>query len=118
MTAAPHTPAEARADLVDLIWTALSNAHDMDVTLLDYANAVADALEAERRAPDEKDAEIARLREALAEIAADAEVPQQFYDRNGPTWTSKSGAEYEDTSAHLDKCNELAAAARAAISPT
>jgi len=39
--------AAARADLVDLIWVALSNAHDMDVTLIDYANAVADALDAE-----------------------------------------------------------------------
>lgn len=53
--------------------------------------------------------------EALAEIASDAETPQQFYDRNGPTWTTPSGSEYANMSEHLEKCNELAAKARSAI---
>lgn len=63
----------------------------------------------------EQQAEIERLRNALSDIAYDAESPQQFYDRNGPQWTSPQGNEYEDTSAHLSKCNELAAAARAVL---
>jgi len=68
--------------------------------------------------PDARDAEIARLREALHAIADDASVPQQMYDRNGPQWTSPQGNEYEDTSAHLAKCNEIAEQARAAITTT
>lgn len=62
-----------------------------------------------------KDAEIAKLREALQAIADDASVPQQMYDRNGPQWTSPQGNEYEDTSAYLAKCNEIAEQARAAL---
>jgi hypothetical protein len=80
------------------------------------AAVAAKRITAAERERDSLRAEVERLREALENIAVDAEVPQQFYDRNGPTWTSKSGAEYEDMSAHIDKCNELAALARAALS--
>jgi hypothetical protein len=60
-------------------------------------------------------AEIAILRKALQEILSDAMDPQERYDRNGPTWTTPEGHEYEDTSAFLAKCNEIAARARSAL---
>jgi len=64
-----------------------------------------------------RDAEIARLREALDKVAINAEQAQALYDRNGPTWTSReTGIEYENTADHLAFANELAAFARAALS--
>lgn len=65
---------------------------------------------------EELRAENQRLRRALLQIAEDAESPQNFYDRNGPQWTTPSGAEYENTSDFLAKCNELASTARDALS--
>jgi len=63
-----------------------------------------------------RDAEIARLREALDKVAINAEQAQALYDRNGPTWTSReTGIEYENTADHLAFANELAAFARAAL---
>lgn len=59
--------------------------------------------------------EIEELKETLDAIAEDAEAPQRFYDRNGPTWTSPAGNEYEDTSDHLDFANRIAELARKAI---
>lgn len=63
-------------------------------------------------------ARVAVLEGALRDIISDAAVPQELYDRNGPTWTGKDGHEYADMSYVLDKCAELSDTARAALSPT
>lgn len=61
-------------------------------------------------------AEMEALRAALDHIRDRAEAPQEAYDRNGPQWTTPAGNEYEDTSSHLNFANEIADAARAALS--
>lgn len=62
-------------------------------------------------------ARVGVLEKALQDIIDDAAVPQQLYNKNGPTWTGKDGHEYADMSYVLDKCEELSAIARAALSP-
>jgi len=52
---------------------------------------------------------------ALEQIESDAATHQQFYDRNGPQWTSPQGNEYEDTSSFLSVCNAIADIARATL---
>jgi hypothetical protein len=81
-----------------------------------------DALEAEISAREllthqlnDNDALIAELVVALETIRFEAEGPQDSYDRNGATWTSPSGHEYEDMAAFLDKVNVIAEIARAAL---
>lgn len=63
----------------------------------------------------ELEAENQRLRQALQEIKSAAELPQKAYDRNGPSFTSPAGLEYEFTSDFLAKCNELSEIARKAL---
>ena len=74
MTTASNIPANAPADLVELIHTAMQDAITKDcvTTLLDIAGAVAAALPA----PDEKDAEIARLRAQVERLTGERD-----YDR-------------------------------------
>ena len=55
------------------------------------------------------------LVDALETILFEAEGPQDSYDRNGATWTSPGGHEYEDMAAFLDKVNVIAEIARAAL---
>lgn len=89
---------------------AKANAHAVSLVHALIDQRIADA---ERIARLE--AENARLGNALGQIAADAEVPQQLYNRNGPTWTTPGGSEYADMSEFLGTCNEIAALARYAL---
>lgn len=59
-------------------------------------------------------AEIERLRAALENLESDARQPQILYDKNGPQWTHQN-SEFYDASYFLDKCNEIADTARAAL---
>ena len=60
-------------------------------------------------------AENKRLREALSQIAADADQYRIGYERNGPGFTSPGGSQYEEASYVLDKTQELVEACNAAL---
>jgi hypothetical protein len=45
-------------------------------------------------------------REALEELKSDEQVTIDQYERNGPTWTSKEGAQYYDASFVIEGANE------------
>lgn len=55
------------------------------------------------------------LVEALETLRSDCQSPIDFYERNGPEFTSPQGKEYESTSHVMDKFAELVASIDAAL---
>lgn len=70
-----------------------------------YASPVSDSLKAENE----------RLREALRDIRSDCQSPIDFYERNGPEFTSPYGSEYQSSSSVMDKFAELVASIDTAL---
>lgn len=108
------TPAEADALRAETVANRQKYGDDMHAALLEVGkwSRRAGSLDAELATLRARQAE---LLAALQDIISDAAVPQELYDKNGPTWTGKDGHEYADMSYVLDKCAELSEIARAAI---
>ncbi len=78
-----------------------------DETGYDERKAAYSALDALAAKPSQATPPVDALVEALEKIRGEADAYQDGYHKNGPSWTGKSGHEYEDASYVLEKTQTI-----------
>jgi len=97
----------------DVNWMLNSRKFLNDV-VFEYLHAAADGLPTPAPQPDA----VKVMREAAIYVRDRAKSKREFYEKNGPTWTSKDGHEYQDTTEHLEFADDVAAKIDAALAAT